>query len=257
VARPKPRPRRERTDAELDELAKWPDKAHEVWKSLSDNEQQAVMDHMTTRYGLVFAEQFLDFTKSGARHDWSTYGGPFPEYTKEWFEKRGYKLVQQDSFNQWWAHPSGHGMVGQFGELGAKRAAEIAKQSAGSADQKAYNDAIDKADKDSEAIDHARTEIQGMENYNGPHVTIDPSQYDLYVRRLKDMKRQAEAQEAETKRVRDQFATKAIDTSDFDQLIDKLQRRIDWVNRRLEPDNPEDFAPRDPSDDPDLPPDSD
>jgi hypothetical protein len=125
----KPQPRRERTDAELKELAEWPGNAHQVWKSLSDTEHVALLVHMANRYGADFAKEFLKFTKSGAVIETVTYG-PVPEYTPAWFKARGYQLIQQDSVQQWWTHPNGRVMAGPFGALGAKRMAEIAKEKA-------------------------------------------------------------------------------------------------------------------------------
>src|SRR4051794_38969643 len=62
----KPQSRRERNDAELKELAKWPGEAHKAWKNLSGTERMAVTVHMANRYGKDFVKQFLKFTESGA-----------------------------------------------------------------------------------------------------------------------------------------------------------------------------------------------
>ena len=114
-SKPKPRPRRALSESEMREMARWPGEAHRVWKRLTLDEQTAVTLQMAAEHGEVFARKFLEYTRSGARSDWSTLGGPFPEYTLDWFKAHGYELAQKDAVNQWWVHPSGHVMVGQFG----------------------------------------------------------------------------------------------------------------------------------------------
>jgi len=95
-------------DSKLADLARWPEQAHTAWKKLTGQQKVAVLFAMASRYGEQFAKQFETFNKSGARNDGIDYGPGFPEHTKEWFEKRGYKLAMKDSVHEWWVHPNGH-----------------------------------------------------------------------------------------------------------------------------------------------------
>jgi len=248
-ARKKPKPRRERNDAQLKELAKWPGDAHRVWKRLSGTERMALSIHMANRYGKDFAQQFLKFTESGARDEWATFGGPFPEYTPDWFKKRGYSLVQKDIANQWWAHPSGHVMVGQFGAGGEKRATEIA-------DQKAFDAALAKLQKALEEARKAEAAIRGMQNFfmHSDATEADrPRQYDIYVKHLEDLESKAETKVAEAQGVRAKFASKGVDTSALNTVITDLGALGEWASASLAPDQLEIWAPRAPRDDVDLP----
>jgi hypothetical protein len=227
----KPAPRRERNDAELKQLAQWPGDAHRVWKSLTGTEQVALQAHMANRYGVDFAKKFVEFTKSGARDDWSTFGGPFPEYTPDWFEKRGYKLAQKDSVNQWWVHPSGHVMVGQFGAAGAKRAADIA-------DQKAFDEALAKADRVVKAIEGMKKQVEDMQAWLTVHVETDPGyegKFNKYVEGLEAIKHQVESALNGIDGVRKQLAPKGIDVTPINDFVSKLNEFKQWAEYWSDP----------------------
>jgi hypothetical protein len=228
----KSKPRRERNDAELAELAKWPGDAHRVWNTMTGTEQVALQSHMANRYGVDFAKKFVEFTKSGARDDWSTFGGPFPEYTPDWFEKRGYKLAQKDSFNQWWVHPSGHVMVGQFGAAGAKRAADIA-------DQKAFDEALAKADRVVKAIGRMKNQLEDMQAWLTVHVETDPGyegKLNKYVEGLETMKHQVESALNGIDGIRKQLAPKGIDVSPLNDFVNKLNEFKQWAEYWSDPE---------------------
>jgi len=94
------------TDAQLRQLAKWPEQAHAEWNKLTQLERIVVFDNMSKLYGGDFAKKFLEFTKSGSRQDAAYYGPHFPEHTPQWFAERGFTLAQRDSVHDWWwVHP--------------------------------------------------------------------------------------------------------------------------------------------------------
>ena len=232
--------RRERNDAELKELAKWPTEAHRLWKRLSGREQVALLVHMQGRYGKSFAQQFFGFTKSGARSDWATFGGPFPEYNAEWFAAKGYQLVQKDSQNQWFAHPSGHVMVGPFGAAGARRANQIA-------DQKAIDAALAAIAKAIFDAELEQATIRGMESFMHLTDASDPDrprQYKIYIEHLAAMESKVESEIAKAEALRAQLAKKGIDVGALNQPIADLIALGAWASGRLAPDMIDVFAPR-------------
>ena len=244
------KPRRERNDAELEELAKWPTEAHRLWKRLSGREQVALLVHMQRRYGKSFAQQFFGFTKSGARSDWATFGGPFPEYNAEWFAAKGYQLVQKDSQNQWFAHPSGHVMVGPFGAAGARRANQLA-------DQKAVDVALAAIAKAIADAQQAQATILGMENFMQLTDASDPDrprQYKMYIEHLAAMESKVESEIAKAEAVRGQLAKKGIDVGALNQPIADLIALGSWASGRLAPDMIDVYAPRGTKTVPDPPP---
>lgn len=215
-ATPKPRPLRERSRAELGELAKWPDRAHRAWKKLSFTDQLAVTMQMSAVYGDNFANKFVEFTKSGARIEHSHFGDPFPEYTPDWFAKRGYKLVQKDSVNQWWAHPSGHLMYGKFGAAGTKRAAEIG-------DQKAFDAARVKLENTIDTLAKLQYRIVNI-------VQLDDCQH---AKDLETVESKAEAALDVAEAIRTKLAAKGVDVSPLDPLVDDLIKLRDWASSEL------------------------
>ena len=85
-----------RTAEQLNELGKWPQKAHAEWKNLTQMERIAVFESMEKRYGEPFAKQFLQFTKSGARDDGAYWSPQLAKQTQQSFADRGFKLAQRE-----------------------------------------------------------------------------------------------------------------------------------------------------------------
>ena len=95
-------------DARVQELAKWPDRAHTAWKKLDAAKRKAVMDQMAANYGSDFAKQFLASVgkrdpRNIVEHQYGPEVGPTPADLKS----KGYKFAQKDSLNEWWVHPTG------------------------------------------------------------------------------------------------------------------------------------------------------
>lgn len=99
-------------DAWLKELAADPDLAHRVWKRLTTLERGAVVVQMTKRYGDDFAKSFLQFTEHPSKSGYAISNSP--EHTPEWFQARGYRLMQTSlgagvgQTMEYWVHPSGY-----------------------------------------------------------------------------------------------------------------------------------------------------
>src|SRR5215471_10132615 len=184
-SKPKPQPPHQRTEAELEELAKWPQQAHQAWKTLSEMEKYMVGVRMIKRYGNDFVQQFLGFTKSSPRLD-TNYTNFTDVFTLDWFKAHGYRLVQKDSVQEWWTHPSGHEIV--LIQSGTK--------CKDSADQKALEAALTKLGKAVEALQTAEREINGAKKSmldGDPTDPHRPDEFDGYVKRLEELKGQAEA----------------------------------------------------------------
>lgn len=238
---PPAKPPRERNDAELRELAMWPGNAHRIWKRLSGSERMALTVHMANRYGQPFAKQFLGFTKGGAKDEWATFGGPFPEYKPEWFRSRGYVLIQKDSANQWWGHANGHVMVGQFGAEGAKRAGEIA-------DQKAFDAAFARLKEEARKVLSKERSVLGMQNIMELGSASDddrPGEYDEYVKRLGELERLAEATLGQAQALRAKYAPKQVDVSALNPVIAELTRQRDQAVFWQRPEQLQRWEPRD------------
>ena len=61
----RPQKAREPTTADLEELAKRPDRAHRSWKRLGLGERIQVYSRMQQRYGKDFAESFRKYAEAG------------------------------------------------------------------------------------------------------------------------------------------------------------------------------------------------
>jgi hypothetical protein len=245
--KPARKARRELDDPELKALAQWPGDAHRVWKRLTGRERVALLTHMSNRYGTDFSNQFYKFTETGAKDEYLTFAGPFPEYTPEWFRQHGYRLVQKGLFNQWWTQPSGRVMMGQFGAAGEVRAAEIA-------DQKAFEAVLAKAGKAVAAAKLAESKVRSMETFFTVGSASDddrPQHYGIYQETLEDMDSQAEAAQIEAQNARAKYAAKRVDVSAINPLIDELAGLGVWAATRLGQDI---WAPTSKANDNPLPP---
>ena len=105
VAR-RPQKSRETTTADLEELAKRPDRAHRSWKRLSVGERIQVYARMQQRYGKAFAESFRKYAEAG-KPDYDARDCELPVCTPEQYLKQGYKIAERAEHNIWLVHPSG------------------------------------------------------------------------------------------------------------------------------------------------------
>jgi hypothetical protein len=102
----KPQKRRDRTAADLEEMAKWPQRAHERWKRLGTLEKIAVVERMRRRYGKDFADSFRKHAEAG-KADFDSRGCEMPVCMPDQYLKHGYKVAQRSSYQIWLVHPSG------------------------------------------------------------------------------------------------------------------------------------------------------
>jgi hypothetical protein len=97
---------RERTSTDLEELAKWPNRAHRSWKRLGGLERIQVYERMRRRYGKAFAESFRKYAGAG-KPDYDARDCEMPVCMPEQYVKQGYKVVERAEHNIWLVHPSG------------------------------------------------------------------------------------------------------------------------------------------------------
>jgi hypothetical protein len=105
VAR-RPQKAREPTTADLEELAKRPDRAHRSWKRLGLGERIQVYSRMQQRYGKDFAESFRKYAEAG-KPDYDARDCELGVCTPEQYLKQGYKVAERADHNIWLVHPSG------------------------------------------------------------------------------------------------------------------------------------------------------
>ena len=96
----------ERTLADLEELAKRPDRAHRSWKRLGAGERIHVYARMQRRYGKDFAESFRKYAEAG-KPDYDARDCEMPVCMPEQYLKLGYKVAERAEHNIWLVHPSG------------------------------------------------------------------------------------------------------------------------------------------------------
>src|SRR6476619_6819494 len=101
-----PQKTRERTSADLEELAKRPDRAHRSWKRLGVGERVQVYARMQRRYGKDFAESFRKYAEAG-KPDYDARDCEMPVCMPEQYLKQGYKVAERAEHNIWLVHPSG------------------------------------------------------------------------------------------------------------------------------------------------------
>jgi hypothetical protein len=101
-----PQKRRDVTPAQLEEWAKWPQRAHQQWKRLGVLERGAVIERMRRRYGKDFAEQFRKYAQAG-KADLDSRGCEMPVCMPEQHLKQGYKVAERAQYMIDLVHPSG------------------------------------------------------------------------------------------------------------------------------------------------------
>jgi hypothetical protein len=108
----KPTQAERRREQQLEELARDPGEAHQVWKRLSQMERIAVAERMRRRYGGPFAQQFLDTAEKGKpqieTQNYQPGSGPTPEQLIARGYRRGWSVLGNAGVEvEYWVHPSG------------------------------------------------------------------------------------------------------------------------------------------------------
>lgn len=107
------KPKPQRFAAPLEELAKWPSKAHRAWKRLDHVQQSAVAAQMASRYGVAFAKDFLAAAASGkTKLEGADFVTALPSQTPDAMTARGFRLAQRastaDRAQEWWVRADGY-----------------------------------------------------------------------------------------------------------------------------------------------------
>jgi hypothetical protein len=102
-------------EAELKEMARWPQQAHSAWKRLGAVDRNLLVWQMAANYGADFAKRFLSEVgkrrpQAMVQHYFGRGVGSKPPRLRE----RGYQLAQKDSVHEWWVHPSGEEVLRNY-----------------------------------------------------------------------------------------------------------------------------------------------
>lgn len=224
-----------RTAEQLDELGKWPQKAHAEWKDLTQMERIAVFESMQKRYGESFARQFLQFTKSGARDDGAYYGPQLAEQTPQSFADRGFKLAQRDSELDWWVHPSGKSVTvdRERSKSGAPVAPPVDAAPACGDDHSAEllrmtREIVDQEIESNAALQARAIELKaGMDRMNVTSPQFADA-YQEYVALLDDASKQAQDQIESLAATREALAAMGCDEPELASAGDQLAEQFVW-----------------------------